>query len=81
MCPANPHLSLFRNWRKGEFHFLIISRLLRDSRAIVMGKKVLTHIWDNLSQKAEAKGFPFGSAAPKADESHPPFKLMQDQLP
>lgn len=81
MCPVNPHLSVFRNWRKGEFHLLIIRRLLRDSGAIVMGKKVLTHIWNNLSQKAEAKGFPFGSAAPMAEESHPPSKLKQDQLP
>lgn len=46
-----------------------------------MGKKVLTHIWNNLSQKAEAKRFPFGSAAPMAEESHPPSKLKQDQLP
>lgn len=81
MRPVSQLSSLsFQERGKGEFHLLITSRLLRDSWAVVMGKKALTHIWHNLSQKAEANRFPFWSAAPMAEESHPPSKLTGNWL-
>lgn len=47
---------------KGEFHLLIISRLLQESRAAAMGKKAPTRTCDNVPRKTEAKGLPFWRA-------------------